>query len=175
MQLIKLQTYLDSLIGIHEVKNYLQEDRDENDLLIQTLILGAADVIRQKTNRQILRTDFRLIDTLKDDRIELVYPPIIEVTKVTINGEELSESDYEVLHSEHQTYLQIDDYGDEQEVEVEYSAGFTQSTLPAMLKIALLMLVRTHYDLRGSVTEQRITEIPHSINYILDGFRLGYL
>jgi uncharacterized phiE125 gp8 family phage protein len=176
MQLIQVQTYPDELISLEEAKIYLQEDRDENDDLIEALIESAISIIRQKTNRQIKRTDLKLI-TDAEELVELVYPPVISVSRVTLNGETLGAEDYELLNSEYKTYLKLKvDFATTDEVEIEYSAGYGEGQLPSMLKTVILMLVRSHYDQRGgAIIGATISEIPYTIDYILDEFRIRYV
>lgn len=194
IQLITKDTSL--LVSLSEVKSHMRIDGTYDDTYIQSLIVMAQQRVQTYTSRPINENTYKYIESTngydydyaynKDnyDRKSLKVPNITTLTSIKTfdtSGVEtsLSTDDYAI-----ENYKQYSDIirkdGSEfplgsrtyAPLEIVFKAGYTSSTIPEELKLAIMQIISGWYENREGVSSGGITVIPNNCIDILYQWRV---
>lgn len=158
---------------------------------VTALIAAATDRIESHIGRAIItRTLAVTFDRFDCRKIELPYPPLVEVDAVRYLDDDgvqqtLDDSMYRVLTTSEPGSIEIA-YNESwptvrpvsEAVEIEYKAGYglTGDDVPWGIRQAIVMMVGEWMEFReGLVVGTIAEEIPNSVKFLLAGYRLGRL
>ena len=87
------------IISLAEVKNYLRVTNTQDDIEIQDMLDNSIDAIERYLEQDILAKDRRMYLESVIDPFQLYYAPLgsVGVSEVSVDGEVLLESSYELL------------------------------------------------------------------------------
>lgn len=141
-------------LTIDEVKSYLRISTDQEDSFLLNLIASSRAHVESITGRALLKQQWQLglkppyppssplVRRMENHiMIQIPKPPLLEVESVTLKG-----SDISFIQEENKLILSPLFW--EKEITLTYWAGYgeTASSLPANLKMAVLMATRFFYD-----------------------------
>lgn len=158
---------------------------------VSALIAAATDRVESHLGRALItRTLAVTIDRFDCQKIELPYPPLVEVDAVRYLDDDgtqqtLDDSMYRVLTSNEPGSIELA-YNESwptsrpvsEAVEIEYKAGYgvDGANIPHAIRQAIVMMVGEWMEFReGLVVGERMTAIPDSVQFLLAGHRLGRL
>lgn len=135
--------------------------------LIESYVDAALEWAADFTRRSVFAQDYRLTLPSPGQEIELPKPPLLEVSRVTVAGVELGPEDYEVRAETWPGVLHLKEAPSGEAV-VEYTAGYTEATLPRQIQQAVLLLVGHWYETRQEVLSGTIaTQVPMGAKALL--------
>lgn len=156
---------LAEILGISEAKSHLRIEHAEEDALIAGLIIAARQAVESWTRRALIEQGFRLaLDGWPDGPVRLPRPPLIAVDQVAIlaaDGAEtvLDPQTYRVETRAEPGFLlptalqRLPSPGIAYAgILIDFRAGFGPdwNAVPEPVRLAVLMLVASHYETRGS-------------------------
>lgn len=144
-------------------------DFDDDDSYIRLLIDAAAEVCEKYTNRLFSECTVTGEFPISQLSVRLPYSPIINITSVKIGDEDLTYSFNQFSDILTITDTTADPYSS---ATVIYTAGFTPSTIPNLVKHACNILVADFYKNRESETELSVNSIPLGATKLLDAYKL---
>jgi len=175
-------------VTLDEAKEHIQglEGISDFDYFITRLITAARETAEEYCWRTIVQSTYELrLASFTSNKILLPRPVVSDITSVKyINsaGTEITiaSSDYKLLDWEEPAILLPafgvtwwpSARGGEGDVTIEYVAGYaTAAAVPAGIKQAVLMMVRTWFDNREDVTPRTVNEMPRGSEYLLKPYR----
>lgn len=177
-------------LTLEEVKHFVRIDdcSSEDNALLWAQMNAAVDWAQKYTQQQFVTATWEL--TLGDfpavERgILLPYPPLQSVESITYvdvqgNTQTLSSSKYNVITTSPAGFVEPA-YGElwpntrpiAEAVTIRYKAGFGESSaVPETIKIALKMLVAHWFDMRSPVSETSVSEVPITVQSLLDKYQI---
>lgn len=154
------------------------------------LIDAATDRAESYTGRALInRTLVATFDRFDCRKIELPYPPLVEVNAVRYlddDGEQqtLDSAEYRVLTSDHPGSIEVE-YGESwptprpvsDAVEIEYVAGYGDepANVPMAIRLAITMMVGEWIEFREGIVLTSVSEMPNGAKSLLNSHRLGRL
>lgn len=160
-------------VSLIEAKAHLRVDHNDDDTLITALIAAAVDHLDGWTGilgrclvEQTWRQDFDTFATC----LPLPLGPVISVSSLTVGGVTVDASDYALLvDAGGRARVEIAHIASGPgTVSVTYKAGY--ATVPAALKVAIMLLVGNWYENREAVGEAR-SELPIGAHALIAPFR----
>jgi uncharacterized phiE125 gp8 family phage protein len=162
-------------LTVAEVKAHLRIDGNDEDQLLSTYIKAATAFVQNECGIQIMRATLKLtLDEFPSvDYIKLPRPPLVSVSSIDyLDGDGVSQtfSTTNVATDATPAVGRIVlkdgvDWPDTDDqlaaVSVTYLAGYAdRSSLPADVRVLLLLLVGTFYEHRESVSLLNLREVP---------------
>lgn len=145
----------------------------EETELLSRYIEAALDYCGGFTRRQIPLQKFRLTLDSAGSCIELPHPPAASVESVTDAGGLIDPSMYILRTDLWPPALELLTPPSGQVV-IEYTAGYTEATLPSQIRQAALLIIGQSYDIRQeTVTGTSATRVPMSAESLLWMQRMG--
>jgi len=186
----------DLLVTLDEAKSHLRIDGTYDDTKVTSLIKIAQDHAERYTSRAINLSDYKYIETRDSNDYDRVYNKfnvdkrslrvgkITELTSIKTFDTEGTETAETLSEYQLENYDQYSDIIQKDgsafptgsrtyaPLEIEFKAGYTASTLPDQIKLAILELVALWYENREGMTDGSVKEVPHNITIFLDQFRI---
>jgi len=174
-------------VSLEEAKEQIQglEGIDDFDAFITRLITAARETAEEYCWRTIVESTYELrLASFTSDNILLPKPLVSAITSVKYKdstGTEvtITNTDYQLLDWEEPAILQPayglswpGSRGGDGDITIEYVAGYdSAASVPASIKQAVLMMVRTWFDSREDVTPRTVNEMPRGSEYLLKPYR----
>jgi uncharacterized phiE125 gp8 family phage protein len=141
------------------------------DSLLAGAIAAGRRVIEQRLGVSIMATQYRAKWPAGAVLLYLPAPPLLldesHPITVTVGGETLTASDYELEEDASPAELELDTRAADQVV-VEYWGGVTSADdVEPTIKAALLMFVEHQFNHRGVLTESGFQELPQGFEMLL--------
>ena len=159
------------IITIEECKNFIRIDTSADDTLLGIMITAARKNAEALIGRDIVSKErtmwVGLWENFIDERINLLFGPVDEVTAVGLNDD---------------TPLTFEVYGIKDksvklnQIAQNFTIDYTTTGMnDSLLKQALLQIVSTYYDNRTDfVTGMTVNELPSGAVAILNGYKYLY-
>lgn len=130
------------VVTVQEAKDYCRVDFSEDDVLFAQLIAASRQQLERYTNRVFLKATCKALYTQQGcgDRVLLSYSDNIVLANSSPYADGLVG----------ESYIDTED----RKVELEYTAGYEQASMPEWIKQAVLMSVAYRYENRGDVAAQ---------------------
>jgi hypothetical protein len=169
------------------VKEYLDIESGDTafDSLIERLVTASSRQIEAYCNRRFANEDFtETYDGAASDILFLDHTPIVSVSSLSIDDEEVGAEDYKVYDDYVRLASRLFTPG-KRNVSIAYTAGYYDpgtETAPADVEDACIQLVAFKFTVRGAdgLSERRVNQnadsfagaaIPLSVAIILDKYR----
>ena len=164
-----------------EAKLHCRVDGADEDTLIDGLIAAANDYVERYTGRSFATQTLRLTHDDFADDLQLPRGPVQSVTHIKYDDiagvEQTLSTDYYTLDNVgHPAWIVLNNGYDWPEVldgintvRVTYVAGYT--TVPAPVKLAMLLLIGLWYDNRTAASDRPMVEVPHAVDALLCNYR----
>lgn len=146
-------------VTLEEAKGYLRIERSDEDALLRMLIRAARETVERETGRVLGRRGFRLALELQAGELEarVSRRPIASVGKVVAYDADGTPTEFEpasvaIRPGVFETVLRFDALvvqAGANGIEIEGEAG--ADDVPESLRIAVLRLVASGYEMRGGV------------------------
>lgn len=162
-------------VSLLEAKAHLRVDFSDDDSLIEGLIEAATDHLDGWTGilgRCLVEQTWA--ETLDSGSCALGLGPVIEIVSVEAGGETVDPSLYGLrTDAGGRSYVDCAISGP---VTVTYTAGYAntdddQSTVPAALKAAIMLLVGHWYHNREAVVSSSVSELPLAVASLIAPYR----
>ena len=159
------------IITLDEAKSQLNILNTSQDTLISGMINIAEDVIMARTNQVFSNTTF--VGSLTDFEGDAIYYPVTPVTGVSLI--QVKDTRLDTLRTLEQGVdyftssesIQFSEYVSFYEVNINFSAGHSEVTLPSALRGAALMLIGTLFANRQSEKASVVEKIPYGIEFMI--------
>jgi uncharacterized phiE125 gp8 family phage protein len=169
-------------LSLDEVKEFCRIDDSDSDLLLDSFIKTAIELVENTTGKRLISQKWRMDLEKFGIEIKIPYPPLASIDSIdyydTANIlQTLSVEEYEV-HGIGNIGLVLPTYGysfpsvypREKAVQVSFTCGYSNaSQMPEALKNAIKTLVYYMYDSRGKSVDQTFLNILLG-PYIMRGF-----
>ena len=160
-------------VTLEEAKDQvgLLAEQEEFDSLLAGAISAGRRVIEQRLGITLAATQYRAKWDAGAVVLHLPAPPVLideeHPLTVTVGGEALTESEYELEADAMPAELVLDNRAVDQVV-VEYWGGVADATaIDPALRAALLMFVEHQFNHRGVMTESGFQELPQGFEMLL--------
>lgn len=152
----------------------VEEDAEALELtLIERYTDAALEWAADFTRQEILAQRYRLTLSPAGAEVDLPRPPLLSVESVTVGGVALDPGGYSVDRCGWPGRLSLAEEP-AGEVVVEFTAGYSEETLPRKIHQAVLLLVGHWYESRQEVVIGTITaEVPMAAKALLWMSRMG--
>lgn len=174
-------------VTLDEAKEQIQglEGINDFDAYITRLISAARERAEQYCWRTITGSTYELrLNSFTSEKILLPYPVVSAITSVKYKdttGTEITipNTDYQLMDWEEPAIL-MPAYGKtwptargfDGDITITYVGGYASADeVPAVIKQAILMMVRTWFDQRDDVTPRSVNEMPRGSEYMLKPYR----
>lgn len=181
-------------VSLSEAKAHLRVDGTDEDALISSCITAARTRLEHETRRAFIRQEWQAEITgsvSASEPVELPRPRLVAGTPFTLEyrdsaGEWQQSSDYRLRTAREPILLWItatpDDIAaplsDQDAVwRATYLAGYgdTAADVPGPLRSAVMLLTAHLFERREAVVSgMTITEVPKSIDWLLDPYRVAW-
>lgn len=186
-------------VTLSEAKAHLRVDISTDDSLISALISAARDLVERTTRRALIYTGYRwTLDVFPEGYLELPRQPVVEAAAATVFAYGTPRVQYYDMDGVLQALVKEDDFehdlasnppqlvlpplvywpftevGKVNAVRVDFVAGYgaTGSSVPALLRQAILLLVSHWYEHREAVGTVG-AEVPMAVDSILKIYSAG--
>ena len=173
-------------VSVEDAKFHCRVDHDDEDDLITALIQAATDYldgIDGILGRAIVTQTWRQDFTAFEGELRLPLKPVASVTSVTYydgdNAQQTLSTDvYELLNDERGPYVALKTsqswpsvYNRTGAISVTFVAGVTVASVPAPIRISILMMVDHWYNNRSAVSGVAMSEVPLSVDALIRPYR----
>ena len=172
MESIQIVSEGDDFITLHEAKDHLRVDFDDDDIVIHSLITAARKWCEHRTSRFFTPTNVMLLRNGFDDMMPLRHKPVKEIVSVEYDdeatGNTLSTDAYEL---DHYNNCVIRAYGQTwpstrhhwNSVRITYRVGYADGspeiiTVPEDVRLAALMVIGDLYEHREAQQDMQLYE-----------------
>ena len=173
-------------VTLDELKQHLRITHSAEDSLIEAYLNAALGSVSQYTGRVMVNAALVQFSACFPEKLTLSGPLVSDVEvkyQDSLNQEQtLAPSFYELVSHELRPYIKFTSeglpelYDSEASVKVEYSAGYTDQTIPSELKAAVLLLGSHLYFHREPVViGASVSNLPFSLRFVMDPFRVNEL
>lgn len=167
-------------VTVDEAKEHIQglEEITLYDVYIESLITACREIAENYIWGCIVESTFKLRLKNFPASIKIPKPPLVSITSITYTDlnnviQTLDESKYEVINWSEPGKIVFNQApstnNKEGNITIEYVAGY--ETVPASIKQAIMMMIRTLYDNREDENNRNITELPITSKYLLKPYR----
>lgn len=167
-------------VTVDEAKEHIQglEEITLYDAYIESLITACREIAENYIWGCITKSTFKLRLKSFPNDIKIPKPPLVSVTSITYVDENnhdasLDSSDYEVINWQEPGKIIFKNRPTTNEKEgniiIEFVAGY--NVVPASIKQAILMMIRTLFDNREDMNNRNITELPITSKHLLKAYR----
>lgn len=169
-----------------EAKLHCRVDTDTTeDTLITSYIMAARMAAEQRLQRALIEQTWELwLDAFEEDKIELMYPPLMSIVTIKYKDgagieQTLANTEYRIFnYGAAGHYVEpVTAWPSGTEVKIQYKAGYgtTDATVPNAIKSWILLAIGTMYSSRESlVTQQGATSSLDEdfMNSLLEPYRI---
>lgn len=163
------------VVSLAEAKAQLREDAADEDAIIARLIAaatahldGRAGLLGRALAPQTWTWAGRIPDT---GRVVLPLAPVLSITSVTVDGDALASSAYELADADNGE-IDLEGYACAAAV-IVFEAGYADAEIPEPLKHAILLLVAHWFEHREefTVVEGSARSIPYGVRALTAAYR----
>lgn len=136
------------------VMDHLRVEHDAEGLemqLIESYVDAALEWAEDFTRRSVFSQQYSLTLPSAGQVIELPRPPLLEVSRVSVDGRDLEPDAYEVRAECWPGVLELKE-PPSGEVAIRFTAGYDEDSLPRQIRQAVLLLVGHWYEHRQEVS-----------------------
>ena len=164
-------------VSLTEAKLHLRVDGNDENTLVTALIIAARQTAEAYTRRAFVTQTWCYICDRLSGTVTLSYQPIQSVASVTVDGEELDETAYEVDIATGRirvfgSYIASSIGG----IIITYDAGYgVADAVPQAIKQAILLMVGHWYENREAITTSSAYELPLAAKVLLAPYQVMLL
>lgn len=179
-------------VSLAEAKAHLRVDHNDDDALIEGLIAAATDHLDGWTGilgRCLVEQTWQYNSDVSGSCVMLPLGPVISISGITAGGDTLDPSTYALkTDAGGRAYVEFDSVPASRLVNVTYKIGYAtipevpadgetpavpaQSTVPAALKVAILLLVGNWYANREAmVVGATVEKLPFAVESLIAPYR----
>lgn len=186
MTLVRISSIADEVepVDLEEMKEHLRVDYSDEDDLIEQYISAARRKLEQRCARAFVEQTWELQVPAFEDAIELPKPPTMEIVQVSFidtSGAEqvVSEADYAMVAGGEYRYSSLIWSSSKptglarrpDAARVRFKAGWAVEDFPADLKMAIMLVAASMYELRQDTL---LTPVRQEIQPLPDGAATYY-
>lgn len=163
------------IITLANVKNWCRITTSDDDALLSMLIEAMIDMAEKYAGITLRRKEYTFEFQNYGNTIQLPYGPhvSIDAVRTKLDGTEttLDASDYFVTGQDHKT-LNVKETFKNQQIEVDVTAGYGASDVPAQIQLALYKAVLSNYEDRQDLIGGTIVAtLPNNSKAMLNQYK----
>lgn len=141
-------------VTLQQAKDWLRipDSACSEDTTVTLLIASATNAYEQATRRKAQTAQVRKHMKKLRRLINLPWSPLVSVESVTVNGDTMAPSEYDVIDYTEPGYIRLknEDYDTEDaDIVIDYTVGYTDA--PDHIKQTILMMTASGYEQRSAI------------------------
>lgn len=161
-------------VTVATMKNYLNIDFDLWDTLLAVMLTSARVRLERYSGCTFISKTLIATFTSTSELVEIPYGPIQSITHVKSIDETgtkttlVEGTDYIVIGN---LYKTIKFFNPGTPIEIEYVAGYTDSTLPGDLRLAIMKQTAMDFEYREGTSDDKTQELSNSARGLCKSYR----